>query len=152
MTYHYKECGLDEVYLENGYEVHDTPYGEGVSIHNTELLHKLIGEWLVALPRPLNGAELRFLRLELEMTQRNLAAILGTEEQTLRRWEKARTKPIQGPADRLLRALYSDYQLGDGSVRRMVERLAELDQVDSVPLRARECHNEWHATCAFEPA
>ena len=152
MTYHYKECGLDYVYLENGYEIHETAYGKGMSIHHTELLHKLIGEWLVALPRPLTGAELRFLRLELEMTQRNLAAILGTEEQTLRRWEKARSKPIQGPADRLLRALYSDYQLGDGSVRRMVERLSELDQVETTPLRARECHDEWYATCDFEPA
>lgn len=147
MGYQYKECGLDYVYLDNGYEIHQTPYGEGVSIHRTDLLHKLIGEWLVAIPRPLMGAELRFLRLELDMTQRNLAAILGTEEQTLRRWEKARSKQINGSADRLLRALYSDYQLGDGSVRRMVERLAALDEVEPATLHARESHNEWHATC-----
>jgi DNA-binding transcriptional regulator YiaG len=147
MTYHYEECGLDNVYLENGYVIHDTSYGKGVSIHHTDLLHKLIGDWLVELPRPLTGAELRFLRLELDMTQRNLAAILGTEEQSLRRWEKMRTKPIQGPADRLLRGLYKDYQLGDGSMRKMVERLAQLDQVDTSPLHARECHDGWHASC-----
>lgn len=147
MAYHYTECGLDYVYLENGYELHDTPYGTGVSIHHTEQLHKLIGNWIVDLPRPLTGAELRFLRLELEMTQRNLAAVLGTEEQTLRRWEKARAREIPGTADRLLRVLYGDYHFGDGSVRRMVERLAHLDQIERAPLHVREDRNKWHPAC-----
>jgi putative transcriptional regulator len=37
-----------------------------------------------ATNRPLNRAELRFLRLEMETTQRDLAALVGTSEQTLR--------------------------------------------------------------------
>lgn len=143
MTYHYEESGLDYVYLENGYTIHDTPYGKGVSVQHTDLLHKVIAKWLVCVPRPINGAELRFLRLELDTTQRNLAAFLGTEEQTLRRWEKARNKPIPGSADRLLRAFYSDYDLGDGSLRQMVERLAALDQVERTPLRLRETKEGW---------
>jgi putative transcriptional regulator len=32
MAYHYTECGLDNVYLENGFTVHKTAYGRGVSI------------------------------------------------------------------------------------------------------------------------
>ena len=139
MAYQYTESGLDNVFLENGYTVHKTPYGRGVSIENTEGLHKAIGRWLVSLPKPLNGAELRFLRLEIEQTQRDLAAIIGAKEQTLRLWEKHRSKAIPGPADRLLRALYSDYIGGDGHVRRMLERLAELDQVE----QAKACfHHE----------
>ena len=31
----------------------------------------------------LNGAELRFLRLEMEITQRNLAALVGTTRKAL---------------------------------------------------------------------
>src|ERR1700730_8979774 len=107
--YHYIESGLDNIFLENGFRVHKTPYGEGVSIENTEGLHKAIGRWLVALPKPLNGAELRFLRLEMEAPHRGLAAILGTKEQTLRLWERSRKKAMPGSADRLLRALYSEY-------------------------------------------
>lgn len=129
MAYHYLESGLDNIYLESGYTIHETPYGKGVSIENSDALHKAIGRWLVSLPKPLIGAELRFLRIQMDMTQRNLAALLGTTEQTLRLWERNRNKALPGPADRLLRALYCEYSSGDGSVRRMVERLAELDQI-----------------------
>src|SRR5271170_3535240 len=117
MTHHYKESGLDNVYLENGYKAIETPYGTGMAIQDTEGLHKAIGLWLVGQPVPLNGAELRFLRMEMESTQRDLAGILGAKEQTLRIWEKGRGKPIPGPVDRLLRAIYSEFATGDGSVR-----------------------------------
>lgn len=148
MAYHYRDSGLENIYLENGYTIHQTAYGEGVSIEDTEGLHKAIGQWLVSLPKPLNGAELRFLRLEMEKTQRNLAAFLGTTEQTLRLWEKHRTKAIPGPADRLLRALYSEYVGGDGSVRRMVDRLAQLDQMERVEAHMRETAHGWELACA----
>lgn len=139
--YHYKESGLDNVFLENGYHIHDTPYGKGVSIENTEGLHKAIGRWLISLPKLLNGAELRFLRLEMEMTQRHLASIFETTEQTLRLWEKHRNKAIPGPADRLLRSLYDEYMGGDGSVKRMAERLAKLDQIEHARGNFRETEN-----------
>jgi DNA-binding transcriptional regulator YiaG len=143
MAYHYTDSGLDNVWLENGYTIHQTPYGEGISIQNTEGLHRAIGEWLIALPKPLSGAELRFLRLEMELTQRDLAGILGADEQAVRRWEKAKSKAINGPADRLLRALYSEYLHGDGSVRRVVDRLAALNQVDKSDVRFRETPKGW---------
>src|ERR1700730_18566168 len=104
VAYRYEDSGLYNIYLENGFTIHETPYGQGVSIEDTAGLHKAIGLWLVSLPKPLNGAELRFIRLEMEITQRNLAAFLGTSEQTLRLWEKNRRKALPGPADRLLRA------------------------------------------------
>lgn len=146
MAYHYVESGLDNIYLENGYTIHKTPYGEGISIADTEGLHKAIGRWLISLPKPLTGRELRFLRLEMETTQRNLAAILGTTEQTLRLWEKNRNRPMPGSADRLLRALYSEYTGGDGSVRRMVDRLAELDQIEKATACLRETQDGWQIT------
>jgi putative transcriptional regulator len=141
--YQYKESGLDNVFLENGYRVHKTPYGEGISIQNTEGLHKAIGRWLISLPKPLTGAELRFLRLEMETTQRALAGIAGTTEQTLRLWEKHKNKALPGSADRLLRAIYSEYVGGDGTVRRMLDRLAQLNQVDKIKVQFRETKAGW---------
>lgn len=126
--YHYVDSGLDNIYLANGFEIHETPYGEGISIEDTEGLHKAIGKWLIKQPRPLTGAELRFLRLEMEQTQRDLASFLGTKEQTLRLWERDREKSLQGTADRLLRALYADFAGGNGSVRAMLKRLSELNE------------------------
>ena len=141
MTYHYTESGLDNIYLENGFTISSTPYGEGVSILDTEGLHKAIGRWLVAVPKALNGAELRFLRLEMETTQRHLAALLGTTEQSLRLWERHRTKAIPGSADRLLRALYKESIGDDPSVRRILKRLAELDQIEGAEVAFKKNDN-----------
>lgn len=143
MAYHYTDSGLDNVWLENGYTIHQTPYGEGISIQDTEGLHKAIGAWVIDQPKPINGAELRFLRMEMELTQRDLAGILGADEQAVRRWEKARTKSVNGPADRLLRALYSEYVTGDGSLRDMVDRLAALNVVDKAEVRFCETDRGW---------
>ena len=143
MAYHYQESGLDNVYIENGYTTHKTPYGEGISIQDTEGLHKAIGRWIVAEPNCITGAELRFLRLELELTQRTLAGLLGTMEQNVRNWEKARKKAMPGSADRLLRALYTEYVDGRSYVRRMVDRLAELDCVDTSNVQFRETGKGW---------
>ena len=140
----YVESGLDNIYLENGYRIHRTPYGEGISIEDTEGLNRAIGRWLVSRPRSLTGAELRFLRLEMEATQKDLAGILGTSEQTLRLWEKHRKKPMPGPADRLLRALYLEFTGKDESVRKMLERLAKFSDTDRrVKVRFRETSRGW---------
>lgn len=128
MAYRYIESGLDYIWLENGYKFHETPYGEGVSIEDTEGLHRAIGEFLVSVPRPFTGSELRFIRLEMELSQKSLSALIGVEEQAVRRWEKNSGKTFSGPADRLVRAIYDEYLKGEGSVRKMVDRLAHLDE------------------------
>ncbi|ODT80594.1 MAG: hypothetical protein ABS76_15565 [Pelagibacterium sp. SCN 64-44] len=148
MTYHYTDSGLDNIYLENGYTLHQTPYGEGVSIQDTTELHKVIGRWLVSLPKPLSGAELRFLRIEMGMTQRDLAAVLNADEQAVRRWEKARDKGFHGSADRLLRALYLEYIDGEGDIRALVDRLAELDQIEHAEACFQETEAGWKLAAA----
>jgi putative transcriptional regulator len=149
--YHYTESGLDNVYLMGGVTHHQTVYGKGVSIDDTERLHRTIGTWLIRLPKPLNGAELRFLRLEMEVTQGRLASLLGATEQTLGLWERKRKKAMPGSADRLLRALYAEYVGGDGSVRRTVVRLAELDQIKHAKVYIRETRTGWRVEGQSQP-
>lgn len=124
MTYHYTDCGLDNVYLENGYTRHETPYGEGMSFDDIDGLHRAIGTALVKSTRPLTGAELRFLRLGMGLSQRELATTLGMEEQAVRRWEKARNSTFPGPADRLVRLLYSEFVDEGGLIRSLTDRLS----------------------------
>jgi len=143
MGHHYIESGLDNVWLDNGFQTHSTPYGEGMAVDDVTGLHKAIGHWLISRQQALTGAELRFLRIEMELTQRNLAAMLGVEEQAVRRWEKTRRKPLAGPVDRLVRAIYSEWAGGDGSVRRMIARLAEFDQAEQVRGRFVEGDAGW---------
>jgi hypothetical protein len=82
----------------------------------------------------------------MEITQRDLAALVGAMEQTLRLWEKHRGKPLPGSPDRLVRAIYSEYIGGDGTVRRMLDRLAELDQVKVGRMSFQQTNRGWKQT------
>ena len=124
--YHYAECGLDDVYLLNGFEYHATAYGLGVSIHDVDGLHRTIALDLVRGKRLLSGREIRFLRKEMDLSQEGLAMLLGNSAQTVARWEKGQTE-VPGSADRLIRLLYLEQVAGEPQVRELLEVLSHLD-------------------------
>lgn len=102
---HYTACGLDDVYLLNGFTVEETDYGRGIAVDDVAGLHVAIGLHLVLHRKALSPKEFRFLRKQLDLTQDELAAQLGVTGQTVARWEKGETE-VSGPADRLLRLFY----------------------------------------------
>ncbi len=75
--FHYDLCGLRNIWLKNGFEFHDTPYGRSVAIHDVDGLHKAIGMHLINNKPRLSPLEVRFLRKELNLSQVNLAKWLG---------------------------------------------------------------------------
>ena len=101
--YHYTECGLDYVYLANGFKVHETPYGEGISIESADELHQAIAQAIILAPHALRGQEIRFLRSLLEISQAALGDLCGVSRATVARWEGAPEKPIDPAADRFFR-------------------------------------------------
>jgi putative transcriptional regulator len=133
--YHYKACGMPNVWLKNGFKIEKTPYGEGVTIEDVEGLHQAIGEIIVTRPEPLVGAEFRFLRQELELSQTALASLLGKDEQAVARWEKGAAKKVDPSAERLLRILYQQTTLGDKKLRPILEMLQNLERVPPVPMK-----------------
>ena len=70
--YDYRQCGLDHVYLVNGFERADTKYGDSIRVHDIDGLHRAIGMHLIEQKRPLTGLEVRFTRHELDRSQRGL--------------------------------------------------------------------------------
>ncbi|MSP81182.1 MAG: helix-turn-helix domain-containing protein [Rhodospirillales bacterium] len=126
--YHYTDCGLRNVWLANGFRRQKTPYGPGVAIEGLPALHRAIGLWLAGKPRPLTGSEVRFLRKELDLSQKALAAIVGQSEQTVSLWE--RRGRIPQTADRFVRALYRETAEGNAHIRDIVARLALKDADD----------------------
>lgn len=125
--YHYTMCGLPNIWLENGYEQHQSEqYGESVAIHDIKGLHRAIGIDIARAPRPLNRHEVRFLRIELDMSQRALADVLGVREITVRKWEA--DGRISGPADRLLRVLYLQAIDADGAVKPLLDEINAIDR------------------------
>jgi DNA-binding transcriptional regulator YiaG len=142
--YHYTECGLRNVWLANGYAMRRTPYGKGVAIDNLQGLHRAIAQQLVRLPRPLKGAEFRFLRKELDLSQAALAEYLGCSIQALARWEKGKSR-IAKPAERLLRALFRESDEGNVRIRELVERIGRGGAPERAKLEFTRRRGEWKA-------
>jgi putative transcriptional regulator len=141
--YNYTESGLDYVHLENGFEQIDTPYGRAIEIEDMEGLHLAIGRWLLRCARPLTGAEFRFLRHELDLSQKQLARLMGEAEQNIGRWERARNKPVNPSADRIVRALYSELIGSSKTLRELIEALAERDDRRCAALRLQTTKRGW---------
>lgn len=124
--YQYRDSGLDNVWLVNGYQIKKTAYGESVSIEDLVGLHLAICERLVEQKSPLEPSEFRFLRKELELSQKRLAEMFGFKEQTVANWEKGKTS-IPSTADTLIRAIYSEQHNGNAHVQRIIQSLNEAD-------------------------
>ena len=127
--YRYTESGLDNIYLINGFDSVETPRGPSVIIRNREGLHQAIGKILTSETKLLSGREFRFLRHEINLTQQDLAAVLGVDVQSIGRWERSKSNIIPGPAQRLLRLIYCEKINGNRDILEPLERLAELDEL-----------------------
>ncbi len=142
--YHYTQCGLDDVYLLNGYKRHETPYGDGVSVEKAEELQHAIAKHLCLSKAFLTGKEFRFLRKLMNLTQAEVAIYFGCSVQAVARWEKGQTE-INGAADRLLRLLYAGSQTTQVSPEEIIRRIAELDAKQSNRQVFEETEDGWKA-------
>jgi putative transcriptional regulator len=143
-TYQYKESGLDNVYLVNGYEYAEGQGGNrAVIIHDIDGLHEVIGRYLVKERKTLAGEEIRFLRHELGMSQNVLAHLLDVTEQTVRRWEQEKL-PIPRTADAVLRSVYAEKVGGNTKVSEILRRIADIeDEFDRAAMFFEEENQEW---------
>ena len=144
----YKECGLKNVWLQNGYKEKDTPYGKAISIQDVEGLHRAIGMLMVKHKPRLTGTDFRFLRKELDLSQAAVGAYFGYQAQTVAIWEK--TGRIPKLADRAIRAIYREVKEGNTSCKDIVERLNDMDRADHEKSRLimRETPRGWEAKAA----
>jgi len=121
--YHYTECGLDDVFLLNGYSIDS----DGVLfIKNIQGLHKAIAERLIFVPRKLKNKEVRFIRHYLDVSQKVFGEMLGVDYQSILRWETGKTK-ITKTAERFLRSIFYEYVNGNVRAVDIIDRLSDLD-------------------------
>lgn len=125
--FHYTLSGLDYVWLQNGYKVRETKYGESVAIEDVEGLHRMIAKDIVSNRVSLTGPEFRFLRKELKMSQASIAGVFGNDTQTISLWERGEGE-VPKWAHRMLRALYIEVTTGAAGIQQMVERVNELER------------------------
>jgi DNA-binding transcriptional regulator YiaG len=151
--YHYKMCGLDDIYLLNGVDFHDGEYGRGVSIHNVEDLHREIGLHLILHRKALSPKEIRFLRKQMEFTQTELGKCLGVTSQTVARYEKGETE-IPGPVDHLMRFLFVFHLMPAEQRAKLLEdileaqkELQEMDDAPPSPVYFQSTPEGWDKAC-----
>lgn len=126
-TYHYTRSGLDNIWLINGFEIHETPYGKGVSVQDVEGLHKVIGKAIIAKSGRITGKECRFLRIGLEMSQKRIGELVGKDAQTIARWEKS--DELNQDADFVVRHIYQQTVINrHANYEEMVDDLNNLDR------------------------
>ena len=142
--YRYKGAGLQNIWILNGYRIENTPYGEGAAVEDVEGLHKAIGLHLIDSKPHLSGAEFRFLRKEMNMSQKFLGQFLGYEDQTIAIWEKNKGK-IPKTVDLFVRAIYSEYVKKEASmITKMIKRLSDIDRIKNKrKLVFREAEDGW---------
>lgn len=140
--HHYLGSGLRNVWLANGYREVATAHGKGVAIDDADGLARAIARELARRPGRLSGAEFRYLRKELELSQAALAELLGSTDQAVARWEKGRTR-VPKWADRLARLLWREHAEGNVKVRGLIERLNAADEAKAARLVLERRPSGW---------
>ena len=125
---HYRLCGLDNVWLANGYQTKDTKYGRAISVFDTEGLHHLLAMALINKTGLLTGKEFRFLRVQLGLSQQGLGSFLGgLSENAVSLWERKNTVPAI--YDHWLRLMVIAKFSGDTKVADAIERIHTVEKL-----------------------
>jgi putative transcriptional regulator len=138
----YNDCGLRNIWLKNGYGYVSIPgQGKCLEIADIDGLHRSIGHSLVKFRKRLSGAEVRFLRVEMGLSQKRLAECMGVDEQTISLWERSKRRPTVA-AERVLRLLYLEHADGKTKIAKMIAHWNELDRLNGMKENAKQVFQE----------
>jgi DNA-binding transcriptional regulator YiaG len=126
--YHYTACGLDNVWLVNGFKRRATKYGEGISIQDARELHRFIAQNIVTGAGPIRGQEVRFLRSMLQVSQSHLGQIIGVRRSSVARWEAGAHDEVPKHAAHMLRLFYAAHSEGHKATKQVLEFLRAEDE------------------------
>jgi len=142
-VYHFTDGGLRNVWLTNGYTEHQTVYGSGVSFHDLDGLVKTICAALCKKPGKLTGAEFRYIRTALLLSQKSIGKLFGYTEQAVAKWEKLGKVPkVVDAALRLVCIAQFD---GNKKVSTAVNMLNVIDRISNARIIVNVTHSKWTA-------
>ena len=142
---HYTACGLDNIYLLDGFHRVETGRGRVVRIEDEQGLQRAIGAFLIRQKRSLTGHELRFLRIQLGLSQPKLGDLLGESEQSVARREKGKGKRAARPTlqEKVLRFMFEERLGGNEPLEDFLKALADLDEQQNAEVELRSKEGEW---------
>ena len=141
--YHYTDGSLHNVWLTNGYVERDTPYGKAVSFHDLDGLINAICQALVSKPGKLTGAEFRYIRTAMLLSQKSFGQMVGYTEQAVAKWEK--TGKVPKAIDAVMRMVYSERQYGNQNACSMVDMLNALDRASQSTIIVSKEGSHWQS-------
>ncbi len=136
--HHFTECGLDYVWLKNGFDLRDGPNGRSVRIKNIDGLHRAIARWIVQSPARIRGQEVKFLRSMLKLSQEGMGKAIGQSRASVARWEGEPNKVIPTGSNHWMRIVYAKKAQGDREMCELVDLLIELDELKHGPAAPRQ--------------
>jgi DNA-binding transcriptional regulator YiaG len=140
--YHFTDGGLRNIWLLNGYTLHDTPYGKAISFKDGDGLIRAICLALTRKAGRLTGVELRYIRSSgFLMSQPSMAKLLGVDGQTVARWEKSGKVPKW--ADKLVRLLYTAHADGHETISTVVNRINDVDRLVNQRITLKATTRGW---------
>lgn len=141
--YHYKECGLNNIYLVNGVEIDENEY---TAIHNANDLNKAIVIYICNQKAWISSEQLKFLRIELNSSQASLAKLLCCSRQTIARWEKGSTR-MPYIYDAVIRTVFLNFI---GVEREIVLSVKKLEDAEGAKVQSKvyfkESNGNWEVT------
>ncbi len=151
--YHYIDSGLPDIWLDGGVEFTETPDGPATAIQDIDGLHHLIAMGIIeSVERTgrMTGPEFKFLRIELDMSQRATSQVVGVDANTIYRWEKGDVN-VPTAAAKLLSMWYFE-TMTDERFKERMERIQQLDAAivahNAHERRLRHSDNGWEPTAA----
>ena len=145
----FDDAGLQNVWLANGFSTKDTLYGIVEITNDVPGLTRAISLALAGKIGRLSGAEFRYLRLHLRLSQKSLAQRFGNTEQAVALWEKTGRVPFW--ADKRVRILWKAQEAGNETVKNVVDRINLIDQLVNQKIVAEETKRGWKGRVEDEP-
>ncbi len=139
--YKFTDGELHNVWLANGFAIKKTAYGNAVAIEDVPGLTRAICAALTKKPGRLTGAEFRYLRLHLRLSQKALGQLFGNTEQAVAIWEKKGKIPLL--ADKHLRLIWAEHDDGNEAIKRVMDRLKIVEQVTQSKIILKETRLGW---------
>jgi DNA-binding transcriptional regulator YiaG len=132
-VYKFTDGGLRNVWLANGYKIKQTPYGEAVAYQDVDGLVKAICHALIRKKSKLTGAEFRYIRQAMLLSQASIGKTLGRTDQAVALWEKRSMVPKF--ADVMIRVLYAAHADGNEKVKNIVHALNDTERTIHIVLK-----------------
>ena len=137
--YHFTDGGLRNIWLANGFKIEKTPYGKSIAIEDQEGLTMAICKALAMKSAHLTGAEFRYIRQSMLLSQKSLGIQFGVTEQAVAKWEK--TGKLPKYADSLMRVIFVAHSDGNEKVKNLVSAMNQSEQV--IHLIMKETSKGW---------